>query len=90
MSHIRVADLNSDGLTDLVTHYRTQESGIACGVSSLTLAGELHDGYAFESSDSVETVGCGTRGQGNLARRPDSDRAREEDETRPPTTPERR
>jgi len=82
-------DVNGDGLADLVMHYRTRESGIECDASTLTLTGELHDGFAFESTDVIETVGCGTRGQGNLVRRPDSDRTREEG-ARSTTTPEKR
>ena len=52
-------DVNADGIMDLVTHYRTPETGIACGDESATLVGETLDGIAFEISDSIRTVGCG-------------------------------
>ena len=51
-------DVNLDGITDLVTHYRTQDTGIACGDESATLTGETLDGQPIEGTDSIQTVGC--------------------------------
>jgi hypothetical protein len=51
-------DVNLDGYMDLVTHFRTRDTGIACGDSSATLTGELLDGQPFEGTDSIQTVGC--------------------------------
>ncbi|MGQ0668377.1 MAG: hypothetical protein ACT4PO_01665 [Actinomycetota bacterium] len=51
-------DVDGDGDTDLVLHFRTQETGIQCGVTSATLTGETFGGTALEGSDSVRTVGC--------------------------------
>jgi hypothetical protein len=51
-------DVNLDGIMDLVTHYGTRETGIACGDESATLTGRLQDGTPFEGTDSMRTVGC--------------------------------
>ena len=51
-------DVNYDGIMDLMTHYRTQDTGIVCGDQSATLTGETSDGQAFERADSIQTVGC--------------------------------
>lgn len=51
-------DVNGDGRLDLVLHFRTQESGIACGDTSVSLTGKTLQGQAFRGSDSLVTVGC--------------------------------
>jgi len=51
-------DVNLDGFMDLVAHVQTQDTGIACGDESASLAGETLDGQPFEGTDSIETVGC--------------------------------
>jgi len=51
-------DVNYDGIMDLMTHYRTRDTGIMCGDESAALTGATLDGEFIEGFDSIETVGC--------------------------------
>ena len=53
-----IEDVNADGFMDMVLHFNTQETGIACGDTEATLNGETHDGILVTGSDAVNTVGC--------------------------------
>jgi hypothetical protein len=53
-----VEDVDGDGDWDLVLHFRTKETGIACGDATAKLAGMTIDGQAVKGQDSIEIVGC--------------------------------
>lgn len=52
----RARDVNGDGRTDLVTWYRTRETGIASGDSRACLSGATASGTPFEGCDAVATA----------------------------------
>ena len=49
-------DLNGDGLTDLMVHFRVEETGIEFGDRMACLRGETLDGTLFRGCDAVRTV----------------------------------
>jgi hypothetical protein len=53
-----VEDVDGNDVPDMVLHFKTQETGIACGEDEATLTGETFDGQSFTGTDSIKTVGC--------------------------------
>lgn len=56
--HSTLEDVDGDGDTDMVLHFKTQNTGIRCGDTSASLTGETVNGQAIEGSDTIKTVGC--------------------------------
>jgi hypothetical protein len=56
--HSAIADVDTDGDLDMVLHFRTRATGIACGDTSASLTGETTGGQAIEGTDSIVTTGC--------------------------------
>jgi hypothetical protein len=54
----KVTDVNDDGFIDMLFHFRTQATGIACGSNTASLSGKTFGDETFVGSDSIRTVGC--------------------------------
>lgn len=57
-AHYAIEDVDGDGDWDIILHFNTQETGIACGDTEAMLTGQTLDGLPIAGTDSVETVGC--------------------------------
>jgi len=57
-SKYRLDDVDGDGDWDMKLKFKTQESGIACGDTEVTLTGETFDGRSFVGMDSIRTIDC--------------------------------
>ena len=53
-----VEDVNGDFFDDMVFHFSTQETGIACGDTDAALTGETFGGDSITGTDAVKTAGC--------------------------------
>ena len=52
------ADVDNDSNLDVVFSFQTEDTGILCGDTDVSLIGNLHGGPAFEGSTYIETVPC--------------------------------
>jgi len=57
-SQTHVKDVDGDGDSDLVLHFKTQETGISCGDTEASLTGETFGGESITGTDWVKTSGC--------------------------------
>jgi hypothetical protein len=55
---LRKRDVDKDGDTDMMLHFKTQATGIVCGDTSASLTGETFSGQMIQGSDSIKTAGC--------------------------------
>ena len=51
-------DTNGDGFTDLVLLFKTRSTGIQCGDTEATIAGDTHLDDSFAGIDVISTFGC--------------------------------
>ncbi|HJQ69547.1 MAG TPA: hypothetical protein VKA70_11270 [Blastocatellia bacterium] len=56
--HSALEDVDGDGDIDMILHFRTQQTHIACGATIAYLTGRTFGGQAIQGSDSVATPGC--------------------------------
>jgi hypothetical protein len=49
-------DINSDGVADLILHFRTQDLQVTPSSTELTLSAKLRDGTTITGTDSVHIV----------------------------------
>ena len=54
----RLVDVDDDGDWDLTLKFNTQDTGIVCGDTEATLAGQTFDGNQITGTDTTKTVGC--------------------------------
>ena len=52
-----IEDVDNDGDSDLVLHFKTQETGIQSGDIEASLTGETFGGQAIAGTDAIRTVG---------------------------------
>lgn len=53
-----IKDVNHDGDSDLMLHFKTRATGIKCGDTSASLTGATFNGDLIEGTDTIKTVGC--------------------------------
>lgn len=56
-----VEDVDRDGDSDIVLHFRTGSSGLSCGDTKAELTAETFDGQSIAGTDALRTVACRRR-----------------------------
>jgi len=54
----KAEDVDEDGDSDLILHFKIAETGIACGDTEAALTGETFDGQPISGTDAIKTVPC--------------------------------
>lgn len=54
----KLADLNGDGTVDLLLRFKTQDTGITCQTTEVTVTGTMLDGQPFRASSPIDAKGC--------------------------------
>lgn len=57
-ANFTLTDIDGDGRTDMLLHFRTQRTGIQCGDQYAALSGKTLSGENLHGTDSIQTVGC--------------------------------
>jgi hypothetical protein len=57
-----VWDVDGDSETDVIAGFRTQDAGILCGDTEVSLVGETNTGEAFVGTSTIETTDCESLG----------------------------
>ncbi len=53
-----VADFDGDANTDVAFGFRTQDTGVFCGDTEVTLTGETYTSDPFTGTDTISTSDC--------------------------------
>lgn len=53
-----IEDANADGIADLILHFATPATGIACGQTSAILTGKTLEGRPIRGTDAIQTNPC--------------------------------
>jgi hypothetical protein len=56
--HVRLTDVDGDGLRDMVLRFQILDTGIKCGDTSATLTGQISSGQSIIGSSPLTTVQC--------------------------------
>ncbi len=57
----KLEDVDGDGDMDMILHFVTQRTGLACGDTEAILTGKTFNGQVIKGSKSIKTVGCENR-----------------------------
>ncbi len=63
--HTAIEDVDDDGDTDMILHFRTQDTGIELGDTEATLTSQTTDGIEITGTDSVRIVPPEGKGKAN-------------------------